>query len=197
MALTRKFLSALGIESDKQDEIIAAHTETTDSLKEQLKVAQEAAAKLPKVEEQLNSYKEAAKNSGDYEALKKQFDDFKAEVAEREVKEQKKGILSKIARDAGLSEAGIAKVLKYTDYSAIELDEKGEPKDGKALLKSIKEEWPEYIQTTSTEGVKTPNPPQNNGGKAVKTKDEILAIADTAERQAAWREYLDAQRQKG
>ena len=35
MALTRKFLSALGIEEDKVDEIIKAHTETVDALKEQ------------------------------------------------------------------------------------------------------------------------------------------------------------------
>ena len=35
MALTRKFLSALGIEADKIDEIINAHSETVDALKEE------------------------------------------------------------------------------------------------------------------------------------------------------------------
>ena len=33
MAFTRKFLSALGIEADKVDQIIDAHTEVTDALK--------------------------------------------------------------------------------------------------------------------------------------------------------------------
>ena len=33
MALTRKFLEALGIEQAKIDEIISAHTEVTDALK--------------------------------------------------------------------------------------------------------------------------------------------------------------------
>ena len=33
MALTRKFLTALGIEADKVDEIINAHAETVDALK--------------------------------------------------------------------------------------------------------------------------------------------------------------------
>ena len=35
MSLTRKFLSALGIEDDKVDEIISAHTDTVNALKEQ------------------------------------------------------------------------------------------------------------------------------------------------------------------
>ena len=35
MALTRKFLSALGIEEAKIDEIISAHVDTVNVLKEQ------------------------------------------------------------------------------------------------------------------------------------------------------------------
>ena len=76
-------MSALGIEADKIDEIISAHTETVDGLKEQLKQAKEAADKLPKVQEQLDSLKDAAKNSGDYAKLKKEFDDYKAIPAEQ------------------------------------------------------------------------------------------------------------------
>ena len=36
MGLSRKFLAAMGIEADKIDEIIAAHTETTEALKAQV-----------------------------------------------------------------------------------------------------------------------------------------------------------------
>ena len=43
MALTRKFLSALGIESDKVDEIISAHTETTMAKEGQLFLGERAA----------------------------------------------------------------------------------------------------------------------------------------------------------
>ena len=35
MALTRRSLKAMGIEDEKIDEIIAAHAETVDALKEQ------------------------------------------------------------------------------------------------------------------------------------------------------------------
>lgn len=184
MSLTRKFLSALGIEADKIDEIISAHTETVDGLKEQLKQAKEAADKLPKVQEQLDSLKDAAKNSGDYAKLKDEFDKYKAQVAEEKTLTAKKAVLTRIAKDAGLSEAGIAKVLKYTDFTSVELDDKGEAKDGKALLKSLKEEWPEYIKTTNTAGANTANPPAGNG-KSYKSKEEIFSIKDAGERQKA------------
>lgn len=198
MALTRKFLSALGIEADKIDEIISAHTETVDGLKEQLKQAKEAADKLPKVQEQLDSLKEAAKNSGDAAKIQKEFDEYKEAVEKEKTLTAKKAVLSKIAKDAGLSEAGIAKALKYTDFATVELDDKGEAKDGKALLKSLKEEWPEYIQTVQTNGVKTPTPPANNGGKAKLTREDIYKKDDkgrylmsTEERQKALAENPD------
>lgn len=197
MSLTRKFLSALGIDADKIDEIITAHSETVDGLKEQLKAAQDAAGKLPKVQEELDKLKEAAKNSGDYDKLAKEFEAFKAKTAEEKTAAAKKDALTKIAKDAGLSEAGIAKVLKYTDLATVELDEGGAVKDAKTLVKSIRDEWPEHIVTTRTEGAKIATPPVSDGGKTVKTKDEILAIKDTAERQAAWRDFLAAQQQKG
>lgn len=197
MALTRKFLSALGIEPEKIDEIITAHSETVDGLKKELETYRKDAEALPEVKRQLAEAKEAAKNSGDYDKLKKEFDDYKTEVANKETLAAKKTAVSKVAKDAGLSESGIAKVLKYTDFSTIEMDDAGNVKDGKALIKSLKEEWPEYIQTTKTEGAKTETPLGATGGKAVKTKAEILEIKDTAERQAAWRDFLAAEQQKG
>ena len=36
MALTRKMLRAMGIEDEKADEIIEAHAETVDALKQQI-----------------------------------------------------------------------------------------------------------------------------------------------------------------
>ena len=44
MALTRKMLKAMGIEDEKIDQIIEAHTETTDALKQQRDEAKAEAA---------------------------------------------------------------------------------------------------------------------------------------------------------
>lgn len=186
MALTRKFLAALGIEGDKIDEIISAHAETVEGLKDQLKQYEAAAKKLPEVEAELEKAKEAAKNSGDAAKIQKDFDDYKAQVEAEKTQSAKEAALRKIAKDAGLTEAGIAKAIKYTDLATIELTDKGEVKDAKALIKSLKEEWPEHIATTQTAGAATPTPPGNSGsGNKYSSKDEIMAIKDTNERQKA------------
>lgn len=184
MALTRKFLAAMGIETDKIDEIIAAHAETVDGLKEELKQYKADAAKLPEVQRELEQAKEAAKNSGDAAKIQKAFDDYKAEVEAERSKAAKKAAYEKVAKDAGLSEAGIAKAVKYANWETVELDDKGNIKDPKALIKALKEEWPEHISKTSEKGAETPNPPGGTG-KSYSSKADIMKIKDAAERQKA------------
>lgn len=184
MALTRSYLKSMGLTDEQVSGIIEAHTETVEGLKNEAARYKSEADKLPEVQRKLDEAKEAAKNSGDYAKLKKEFDDYKADVANKETLAAKKAVLSKIAKDAGLSEAGVAKALKYTDWATVELDEKGEAKDSKALLKSLKEEWPEYIKTTNKTGANIANPPAGNG-KSYKSKEEIFSIKDAGERQKA------------
>ena len=102
MALTRKFLSALGIEADKVDEIISAHAETVEGLKEQIAQFKADAEQLPKVKEELEKAKAAAKDGGEYEKLKSEFDKYKADVAAEKTLAAKKTALQKVAKDAGL-----------------------------------------------------------------------------------------------
>ena len=141
------------------DEIISAHAETVEGLKEQIAQFKADAEQLPKVKEELDKAKAAAKDGGEYDKLKKQFDDYKAEVAQKETLAAKKAALQKVAKDAGLTDAGIAKALKYSDFGKIELDDKGDAKDAAALMKGLKEEWAEYIGSTETKGADTPKPP--------------------------------------
>ena len=163
MALTRKFLAALGIEEGKIESIIDAHSETVEALKKERDTYKAEADKLPDVPKKLDEAKAAAKDSGKYDELKKQFDDYKAEVAGKETLAKKTAALKEIAKDAGLSEAGIAKAVKYHDFSKLELDEKDGVKDKANVIKALKEEWPEYIQKSEKKGVDTPNPPAGGG----------------------------------
>lgn len=179
MALTRKFLAALGIEESKIESIIDAHTETVDGLKKERDDYKAEADKLPKVQDELKKAQAAAKNSDEYDKLKKEYDDYKAEVADKETLANKKAAFQKVAKDAGLTEAGIAKAARYQDYSKIELDEKGEIKDAKALMKTIKEEWPEHIAKTKTTGADTPDPPGGGG-------DDKNQYADIRAMTAKW-----------
>lgn len=189
MALTRKFLSALGIEAEKIDEIITAHTETVDALKEQrdeykanAEKYKEDADKLPTVQKELDDLK-AADGQNDYAKLKKEFEDYKAEVKAEKEHAEKEAAYREILKDAGIAEKNMAKVLKYTDFDTIEMAD-GKIKDAKKCIKDVKEEWPELIVTETEKGARTSNPPKNEGGGTM-TKAEILAIKDRAERRKA------------
>lgn len=171
MALTRKFLSALGIDTEKIDEIIAAHTETVDGLKDQLKTAQASADKLPAVQKELDDLKVTAKADSafrqKYEDEHAAFEKFKTDTAAEKALEAKKAAYRDILKDAGITgEKSVEKVLKYTAFDGLELDDAGKFKDAAALLKTVKEEWPELITTEGQKGAETGKPPANNGGSA-------------------------------
>ena len=185
MGLTRSFLKGMNLTDEQVGAIIEAHADTVDALKSQRDQYKADAEKLESVQKELDKLKEAAENGGDYDKLKKEYEDFKAEVQKKETIEAKKKALTELAKDAGLSEAGIAKAIKYADWDSIELEDDGKVKDSKAQIKSLKEEWAEYVQTSSTTGANTATPPAGASGKTYKTKDEIFAIKDDAERQKA------------
>lgn len=53
MALTRKLLRSMGIEDEKIDQIIDAHTETVNALKDERDGLKDAADRLKKAEAEL------------------------------------------------------------------------------------------------------------------------------------------------
>lgn len=181
MALTRKFLTAMGIEAEKIDEIITAHAETVDGLKEERDTARkeaeqykEAADKLPDVEKELNELKEQVKKDAKdpyepkYNELKEEFDKYKADVEAKEITSKKESAYKTLLKEAGVPDKIVDAILKGTDISAIELTEDGKIKDADEKTKAVKTEWEGYIQTEGKQGAKTPTPPENNGGEATK-----------------------------
>jgi hypothetical protein len=175
-ALVTAIKTAVGNEYVDKERYKAKLTEI-DQLKEQQQTAEDNATT-------------ASKWKDKFDTLDKDFKAYKQKIAEEKALEAKKSVLRDIAKDAGLSEAGIAKALKYHDYSKLELDENGAAKEKAAILKGLKEEWPEYITTTETKGANTPTPPAT-AGKNRPTAEEILAIKDTKERQTAIAQNLD------
>lgn len=193
MALTRKFLASKGIDANVIDEIITAHTETVSGLKDELDKAngfKEKAEKLDAVEKELADLKaEVAKNGGkSYEDLKKEFADFKADVAKKEARAAKETAYREVLKDAGIPEKHFAKVLKYSDVDGVELDDQGKIKGAKDLLKSLKDEWGDLVETSGQRGAETHNPPAGAGSGAKMTKEDIMKITDTVERQKAMME---------
>lgn len=192
MALSRKMLKAMGIEDDKIEQIIEAHTETVEALKEERDNYKADAERVPAMKKELDELKaNAEQNEGKnpykvkYDALKEEFESYKADVDKKATRAVKEDAYSKLLKAAGVADKRIASVLKVSDSTidGIELDKDGNIKGADKLTEAIKEEWDDFIPTTGTQGASTPNPPANNGGKM--SKEQIFAIKDTAQRQQA------------
>ena len=179
MALTRRMLKAMGIEEEKVDEIISAHSETVDALKDQRDKYKEDAEKLPNVQKDLDKAKEdlkKAKESGgngetvakeDFEKLQKDFDDYKKGVEGKETRAAKEKAYRDLLKSANVSEKRINAVLKVSDIDSIELDKEGKIKDVDKLTENVKKEWADFIEEDGQQGASTETPPGGNSGKEV------------------------------
>ena len=195
MALSRKFLSAMGIDAEKIDEIIAAHSETVEALKEERDSYKEKAEKYDKAQKDLDQANKTIEdlNKEDaykvkYEAIKEDFDAFKKEIEAEKVTNSKKSAYKQLLKEIGISDKRIDAVAKLAELDKIKLDKEGKIEGIDDLKKALAEEWSDFIVKDGKEGAGTATPPANNG--VLKTKKEIMEIKDTSERQKAWAEYL-------
>lgn len=177
MALTRKMLRAMGIEDEKIDQIIEAHTETVDALKEQREQYKADAEKLPDVQKQLDKVTKDLENSGKdtykvkYEALKEEHEKMISDNAEKEARSAKESAYKELLKSVGISEKRIASIVKVSDIDSVELDDKGAIKDVDKLTESIKTEWSDFIPTTTTQGAQTATPPMTTAQKSYTSAD--------------------------
>lgn len=149
--------------------------------KEKLNEIDELTGKLQTAEDSVAT---AEKWKTKYEAVKEDFSNFKAEQSKKDTRAAKETAYRALLKQAGVSEKRIDAVLKVSDVDGVELNEKGEIANAKDRLKSIKDEWADFIEVTQVQGAQTPNPPVSPGGPT-RTKEEIMSIKDTAERQNA------------
>lgn len=197
MGFTRKGLAALGLEAAVIDQVMENHVEVVDGLKDQIKVLEGENVKLKEsvegskaIQKELDDLKKQVEddkkaNAGkDYDKLKEEFENYKADIQKKEVRASKEAAYREILKDAGIPEKHFAKILKYSDVDGIELDDKGKATTAKDILKAVKEEWEDHIEKTATKGAETENPPKNTGGSGM-TKEQIMQIKDAGERQQA------------
>lgn len=174
MALTRKFLEALGIEQAKIDEIILAHTEVTDSLKADRDSYKEKAEKYDETKTELDKAKsELDKVNKDeyktkYESLEAEFNKYKTDIAEKEVKVKKEEAYKKMLKEIGVNEKSIDAIVKVKDLSSLKLDDKGNIVDVDTLKESEKKDWEGFI-IKSEEERQDPNTPPDHEHENVDT----------------------------
>lgn len=201
MALTRKMLKAMDLDDDKISQIIDAHQSTIDEIAAERDTFKSDAAKYKAEAERLGSVEkdlvkaqakleEAENTSEKLKKLQDEFNTYKADVDAKATRAQKEKAYRALLTEAGVSEKRFDSIIKVSDLDKVELDKDGNVKDSKNIVNSLKTEWADFIVTEGVRGASTSNPPANTGGGKM-SKEEIMKIKDTAERQQAMLENKD------
>lgn len=194
MALTRKFLTAMGIEPDKIDEIITAHAETVDALKEERDNYKTEAGnykadadKLKTVQAELDSLKESDQNSiykaqydklkEDFDTLQSEYDGYKESITAKETLSKKQGAYKALLKEAGVADRWVEPITRLADLANYELDENGKFKDSDKMSESMKTDLADYIVVEGTVGANTPTPPAGAGGNGGRGESRAAKLA--------------------
>lgn len=193
MALTRKYLKALGIEEEKIEQIIEAHGETVDALKKERDSYKADAEKLPGVQQELD----AIKAKGDdglqqkYDDLKTEYETYKTGIENEKSYAERERAYKELCKQASVRDAQIEAVAR-ADRSIIESLklEDGNVVDADSVIAEIQKNWDGFVDKQATVYHRADNPPANNGGSAL-TRDRIMQIKDAKERRAAIAKNLE------
>lgn len=176
MALTRKMLKVMGIEDEKIDEIIEAHSETVDALKKERDGYKESADKLADVQKELDGLKAGGDYKDKYEKEHKAFEDYKSGITAKETRAAKEKAVRAYLESKSITGGNLDIAMRglSAEIDAAELD--GEKiKDTKALDDLIGGTYKGLIVTKEERGVQTPTPP---GNSPAKTQEELDAMSD-------------------
>lgn len=170
---------------DIENRLIALHLGVVDPLKDQIQTYKADAEKLQAVQKELDDLKAG---DGDYkakyEAEVKAFKEYKHQVeSEKETARTDADVLA-MCKDAGIArESSLRLIVKDFDRSKIERDKDGKITNRDKLLEAIKTDYADFVGTPGNHGTPPTTPPTGGNGTG-KTKEEIYAIKDPAQRQA-------------
>ncbi len=190
MAFTRATIRNLAKESgvelpkELEDALVSEHLTARNAYAEEQVKAE--------LEKQPTEKAVNVKDSEEYKTLEKSFNDYKAEIANKQAKEAKEKAVRAFYESKGITGKNLEIAMRGSraEIDGIELD--GEKiKDNSALDALVKGDFSGLVATTTTKGANTANPPANTGGTKL-TKAEIYARDEngryklsTAERQKA------------
>lgn len=178
MALTKKMLIAMEISSEKVDEIMTAHVESINALRDErdkiqkdyddLKAQSKNVESIQKELDSANAELEKFK-SGDWEKkyndLKSEYDGFKKDTEAKATKSAKESAYKKLLTEAGVSAKRIDSILKVSASAIddIKFDKDGNVEGADKIVEGVKKEWADFISTTRQQGANVSNPPANDG----------------------------------
>ena len=168
MGLTKKFLQSMEIPDSKIESIFEEYSNAIAGLTADRDKYKEQAEKLASVEKELVKAQAKAEEletvSEQLKKVRAEYADFKAGVDADKVKAVKEKAYRQLLQETGISEKAIDKIIKVTDLSGVEVDDKNNVKDKAEIIKNIKTEWSDFIITQTERGAEVANPPTNTGG---------------------------------
>lgn len=180
---SRSFLKSIGLTDEQVTAVMDEHVSVTDALKQQRDAFKADAEKVPALNQQIAALEAEKGYKKRYEDEHTAHEALKQKIVDDEAAAKVKAAYRQLLVDEKISEKHLDAVLRATDFSGIKLGKDGKLENENDLRENAKKEWSDFIVTTSERGAHVSTPPA--GGKAVKTKEEIFAIKDTAERQKA------------
>ena len=168
---------------EKAQQIMDGHITVTDGLKEEREALKQEAEKAADLQKQLDDLANGEDYQKKYEDEHRAFEDFKKQTASDAEAARVKSAYRKLLAREGISEKRLDTILKVSDLSKMKLDKDGNLEGEEDLVKAINAEWGDFKTTVKEKGAVVEKPIST--GKATRSKEEIMAIQDTTERQKA------------
>lgn len=184
MALTRKFLSGMGLTEEQVGAIVEANEASLAGVKDKRDELQETVNKLEKQLEETQGYKQeldklkADVEKGDWESkytkLSEDFEAYKKGIAEKETADKVRSEYRKLLAECNVGAKQIDAVLKVTDLKNMKLDADGKLENADELKKAINADWGAFIGTEGTKPSGNPETPPA-GEPAKKSRAAMIA----------------------
>lgn len=205
MALSRRYLKGMGLTEEQVSAIIEANEETITGLTDKIEKLQSANKEAERKFNNLQSEYDALKESTDTsktpykkkyeeelaakEKLQQEYDSYKTSVEEEKAIAKKSDAYRKLLKDAGINDKRIDSVLKVSPFKDVEFEEDGTVKDKDKLIKSIQDDWSDFIMTKEVQGATVAHPIVN--------KQSEKKVSRAAELAAKYHANLYGETQKG
>lgn len=156
--MTREVLIALGLTDEQTEGVMKEHGKAMSKVTAEL---DKAKVKAVNAETELARYQKGGDLYNDPEEMKR-LKLFEQDTITKDVNSKKTAALEKLYKSANASDSATKLLIKGTDLSKIDIDEKGEVKGGVDILKQAKADYSDFFGMDGNTGV--PHSPTKESG---------------------------------
>ena len=162
--------------------LVTAHRSVVDPLLDKVDTLQSdvtkyktEAAKVPDLQQEIDSLKGGEDWKTKYETEKQAHEDYRNKVAQEATTAKVKAAYRKLLTDEKISDKALEAVLNATDYSKMKLNDDGSLDGVEDLKKDIDAKWGSFKVTTGRRGENVDTPPSGGASGADGSVRERMA----------------------